>query len=299
MLDDTHESPLPQSSDDQYTFGRIGDHNVIIAHLPAGQIGNNAAAAVAGRLAATFPSLRFGLMVGIGGGVPTAEIDIRLGDVVVSQPHLQHGGVVQYDFGKTGPEGKLTRIGSLNTPPRVVLGAIAKMQANSYLDLSDVTSHLSRFDSLPRFQRISSAEDVLFDAEYNHGEGKTCKACSRDNVVNRPDRDHERVEIHYGTIASGNQVMKDGVTRDNLSAELGGVLCFEMEAAGLASTFPGVVVRGICDYSDSHKNKSWQPYASATAAAVAKEMLLQIPARAVDKTRMAAETIGRCEDFSL
>ncbi|KAF2189136.1 hypothetical protein K469DRAFT_502111, partial [Zopfia rhizophila CBS 207.26] len=65
----------------------------------------------------------------------------------------------------------------------------------------------------------------------------------------------EEVTIHYGTIASGNQVMKDGVTRDRLNAELGGVLCFEMEAAGLVNDFPCLVVRGICDYAESHKNK--------------------------------------------
>jgi nucleoside phosphorylase len=71
--------------------------------------------------------------------------------------------------------------------------------------------------------------------------------------------------------------MKDGVTRDRISAELGGILCFEMEAAGLMNTFPCLVIRGICDYADSHKNKRWQPYAAATAAACAKEILLILP----------------------
>jgi nucleoside phosphorylase len=49
---------------------------------------------------AKFTSIQFSLMVGIGGGVPSDDADIRLGDVVVSQPYKQHGGVVQYDFGK-------------------------------------------------------------------------------------------------------------------------------------------------------------------------------------------------------
>jgi len=79
--------------------------------------------------------------------------------------------------------------------------------------------------------------------------------------------------------------MKDGVSRDRLSAELGGVLCFEMEAAGLMNEFPCLVIRGICDYADSHKNKTWQPYAAATAAACAKELLLLIPAAEVRITR--------------
>lgn len=87
--------------------------------------------------------------------------------------------------------------------------------------------------------------------------------------------------------------MKDGVTRDRISVELGGVLCFEMEAAGLASAFPSAVIRGICDYADSHKNKSWQPYAAATAAAVAKELLRVVPAEEIAETNISGRISGR------
>ncbi|GJC91681.1 pfs domain-containing protein [Colletotrichum higginsianum] len=66
--------------------------------------------------------------------------------------------------------------------------------------------------------------------------------------------------------------MKHGTTRDLIAKELS-VLCFEMEAAGLMDKFPSLVIRGICDYADSHKTKEWQPYAAATAAAYAKELL--------------------------
>ena len=93
------------------------------------------------------------------------------------------------------------------------------------------------------------------------------------------------------SIASGNQVIKDAAVRDRLSAELGGVLCFEMEAAGLMNSFPCLVVRGICDYADSHKNKRWQPYAAGTAAAYAKEVLSVIPPAEVAKSRTAEETM--------
>ena len=56
--------------------------------------------------------------------------------------------------------------------------------------------------------------------------------------------------------------------------DLGGnVLCVEMEAAGLMNNFPCVVIRGICDYADSHKNADWQEHAAAVAAAFAKELL--------------------------
>jgi nucleoside phosphorylase len=113
-------------------------------------------------------------------------------------------------------------------------------------------------------------------------------------IIERPKRESTEVVIHYGTIASGNQVMKDGVTRDRISVELGGVLCFEMEGAGLAGACPSAVIRGICDYADSHKNKSWQPYAAANAAAVAKELLRIIPAEEIAKTNISERVSGRC-----
>ncbi|OJJ79090.1 uncharacterized protein ASPGLDRAFT_1070745 [Aspergillus glaucus CBS 516.65] len=78
--------------------------------------------------------------------------------------------------------------------------------------------------------------------------------------------------IHYDLIASANQLMKDASIRDRLAAEKD-VLCFEMEAAGLMNHFPCLVICGICDYSDSHKNKDWQGYAAMTAAAYARDLL--------------------------
>src|SRR5947209_5471948 len=105
MLDEEHQS-LPGTDDiNLYTLGRIAEHNVVIACLPAGQIGTNSAAAVAVQMKSEFISIQFGLMVGIGGGVPSDEADVRLGDVVISQPYMQHGGVVKYDFGKTTQSG--------------------------------------------------------------------------------------------------------------------------------------------------------------------------------------------------
>src|SRR5277367_1048260 len=126
LLDEEHEY-LGQDVNDTnlYTLGRIGEHNVVIACLPAGQKGPNSATAVAVQMMSTFKSIRFGLMIGIGGGVPSAEADIRLGDVVISQPYKEHGGVVQYDSGKTTPSG-FERTGLLNAPPTILLNAVSK-----------------------------------------------------------------------------------------------------------------------------------------------------------------------------
>ena len=60
---------------------------------------------VAVQMKSKFVSIQFGLMVGIGSGVPSAESELQLGDVVISQPYMHHGGVVQYDLGKTGAGG--------------------------------------------------------------------------------------------------------------------------------------------------------------------------------------------------
>jgi nucleoside phosphorylase len=50
------------------------------------------------------------------------------------------------------------------------------------------------------------------------------------------DRPNTNPQSHYGTVRSGNVVIKDAVTRDWLQEELG-VLCVEMEAAGLMDEF--------------------------------------------------------------
>ncbi|KAH9235630.1 hypothetical protein K456DRAFT_1748302 [Colletotrichum gloeosporioides 23] len=109
------------------------------------------------------------------------------------------------------------------------------------------------------------------------------------------DRDDTYPVIHYGNITSGNQVIKHRKTRDNLSKELG-VLCFEMEAAGLQD-FPCLVIRGVYNYADSHKNKRWQEYAAITAAAFAKELLSVIPPDRVLQEKPVPQLVsGSCYD---
>jgi nucleoside phosphorylase len=119
--------------------------------------------------------------------------------------------------------------------------------------------------------------------------------CGNDqlNLILRPQRakDEDNPVIHYGLIASADQLMKDALVRDNLALE-NNVLCFEMEAAGLMNCFPCLIIRGICDYSDSHKNKTWQGYAAMTAAAYAKDLLLQIPPNRVQEERRVCDVLS-------
>jgi nucleoside phosphorylase len=290
MLEEEYENFDYDANDTNiYTLGRVGEHNVVIACLPAGQTGTNSAAAVAVQMKSAFTSIRFGLMVGIGGGVPSVKADIRLGDVVVSTPHMAHGGVVQYDSGKATPSG-FERTGSLNTPPIILLNSLAKLRANYIRGRSRLPEYISKLDGLPIFARENAGPDTLYKADYNHEGGATCEQCSREMAVDR-QQCSQAISVHYGTIASGNQVMRDAAERDKVSSDLGGVLCFEMEAAGLVNNFPCLVIRGICDYADSHKNKRWQAYAAGAAAAYAKEVLSFIPTAEVAKSRTVEETI--------
>lgn len=95
FLDEEHKGPdfVSPGDTNHYTLGRIRKHNVIIAVLPDGEYGTAAAATVATNIQNSFLNIRIGLLVGIGGGVPSERHDIRLGDVVVSAPRDGNGGV--------------------------------------------------------------------------------------------------------------------------------------------------------------------------------------------------------------
>lgn len=130
MLDEEHQD-LPQNGEDAniYSLGRIGEHNVVLAGQPTGQMGIAPATAVAMQMKFSFPSIRFGLMVGIRGGIPSKEADIWLSDIVVTQPEKGHGGVIQHDVGKSTPT-RFERTGFLNTAPPVLLSAVTKLRAH-------------------------------------------------------------------------------------------------------------------------------------------------------------------------
>ena len=279
MLDERHPSvKQPPHDDNTYTLGRVGPHNVVMACLPYGNHGTVSATAVLAGMRSTFPCLRFGLMVGIGGGIPSKSADVRLGDVVVSKPTGTHGGVIQYDRGKIHP-GEFERSGSLSKPPPYLLTTLAQVESDHLLGEGLLQKTLS--DTLQKFPSTHTTfsqpdEDLLFQSGYLHQRGKDCSKCVRSHLVSRTMRVFNHPHVHYGLIASGNQLMKDATARDLMGKKLG-VLCFEMEAAGLMDHFPTLVVRGISDYCDSHKNEQWQGYASITAASYAKVLLNETP----------------------
>lgn len=299
MLDETYPD-LPQRPYDtnSYAYGRIGKHNVVLACLPAGSTGTISAAVVAEPLRQSFPAIRMGLMIGVGGGVPSSRNDIRLGDVVISQPTGKSGGIVQYDYGKSIQGQKFQRTEQLNRPSGVLLGAIARLQAQHGLRDSQMQAYMRTAleNSTKLREQIQDTEprnDQLFEADHKHvDEGNDCSRCDLGRLVpKRKIRRSSMPVIHYGTIASGNQVMRDGLLRDTLAKDLG-VLCFEREAAGLMNSFPCLVIKGVSNYADSHKNKDWQSYAALAAAAYGKELLYSTPSQAVDGTAEASSHAG-------
>ncbi|KAF3071792.1 Ankyrin-1 [Trichoderma lentiforme] len=302
MLDEVHESlSKPPNDTNAYTLGSIGQHNIVIACLPKGYAGPNSAATVATQMVQTFPSIKIGLLVGIGGGIPPK---VRLGDVVVSTPDDQFPGVVQWDLGKSMEGGKFERTGSLNNPPNSLLSALGKLESKHELEGSKISDFLKQFGekypiAAKTYLDSTPLRDLLFKSGYSHvrgkpienngvddsmkedcdgvsdqeeeQEGEGCVSCDSSQIFRRKQRP---MRVHYGLIASSNTTIEDAEFRDRLNKELGKkVLCVEMEAAGLMNSFPCIVIRGICDYADSHRNRTWHKYAAAVAAAFAKELL--------------------------
>ncbi|KAI0156923.1 nucleoside phosphorylase domain-containing protein [Xylariaceae sp. FL1272] len=279
MLDEEHQR-LPRTAGDSnnYILGQLSGHTTVIACLPGTQ-GKSAAAIVASNLERTFPCIAWRFLVGIGGGAPD-DNDIRLGDVVVSMPEGRHGGVVQYDLGKD-LDGSFQLKGFLCAPSPELRSAVLRMRSDHRLEDNKIEQYISsmleRGRRLRVYQRPVPAMDVLFASNYQHVPSKkgTCENCDQEHhAIKRPDREDMGSMVHYGLIASGDRVMRSAIKRNSEVQNLGdNILCFEMEAAGLSTNLPYLVIRGIADYADSHKNDAWQHYAAAAAAAYTKEVL--------------------------
>ncbi|KAH6975798.1 nucleoside phosphorylase domain-containing protein [Ilyonectria destructans] len=309
FLDEEHEAPGFVSPNDpnDYTLGRLGKHNVVIAVLPNGEYGTSSAASVATNMLRSFPNVRMGLMVGIGGGAPSAKHDIRLGDIVVSAPRDGEGGVFQYDFGKTIQDQAFQHTRFLNQPPTTLRTALTGIQARyerkGHQLEEAINDVLEKNPRLRRqgYERPPPGTDRLFKAEVPHDLRGCAAFCANElsNLVPRRERttDEDNPAIHYGLIASANQLMKDAFVRDRLATEKD-VLCFEMEAAGLMNHFPCLVIRGICDYSDSHKNKEWQGYAAMAAAAYAKDLLYRIPPNKVEAEKKIGDILSGLQEVA-
>lgn len=286
-LDSIHSGlPLDQNSDDSnnYILGSLQGHNVVLAYPNAGVYGEVSVTSVAAQLRASFKSVRFILMVGIAGGVPDTKEDIRLGDVVVSKSKAGWPGVVQYDMNgeRAEDQDQLIRGKMLHQPTPLLLTAMGKAETAAIFDESQMPKYISEIvqkDSVT-FAHPGTEQDVLFELDCEHttidSEEDGCNHCNPDRIRPRQPRETQDPIVHYGLIASGHDLIRHGATRDKL-AHKQGALCLETEVSGLKDVSKYLVIRGICDYADSHSSKLWHAYAAAAAAAYAKEVLSFIP----------------------
>ncbi|KAK4164715.1 phosphorylase superfamily [Cladorrhinum sp. PSN259] len=294
-----------------YRTGRIGDIDVVLVHLS--EMGKVSAASAAASVRSSYPGLELALLTGICGGVPRADGDeeILLGDVVLA------GTVVQYDLGKQYPgvfQTKDTIEGSLgrsNKKVRNLLAVLASDSLRERLEARTATILQDLQDAAPRrqlakYQYPGAACDKLYRSDYRHkhqllaeclvcanlhstceaSRSQTCDQLRCDDACLVP-RERLRASLEcgsgplaprlfFGRIGSGDTVIKSGEDRDRIAKEQG-LIAFEMEGAGIRDEIPCIVVKGVCDYADSHKNKRWQDYAAATAASAMKALLERYP----------------------
>ncbi|KAL4786920.1 hypothetical protein BJX76DRAFT_345944 [Aspergillus varians] len=285
------------NDDNAYVTGRIGNHNVVVCYMPG--IGKGSAASVASSLKISYKRIEVALVVGICGGAPypLSGGEVFLGDVIISD------SVVQYDIGRQYPSGFEKKMGvrdTLGRPNRAIRSKLASLQARrSREDLQDkLLQHLQALQKSLSYWHYPTIDDILFEASYKHKHydltspacpcldsmsEDICKTavespctslgCDMDRICRRqPSTEHNNPRVHIGTVASADTVMKSGEHRDRL-AQSEGVVGFEMEGAGVWDNISCIIIKGVCDYADSHKNKAWQAYAAATGAAAAKSFL--------------------------
>lgn len=275
-----------------YRTGVIGNHNVVLAYMPG--TGKVHAASVAVSCCLSFQGIRLALVVGICGGVPEGAKDgIFLGDIVISDEIMLH------DFGKLYPGGfqrkeTVTRSAADSEVP-AFLRKLKSPRGHQNL-LSRTHRHLSALQTQNHDYHCPGRQhDRLFEPTYHHKHHSSskCKKCKKDEpckkaqdstcemlecdprrIIHRSHKGPNEINIHFGRIASGDMVMKSGMDRDRI-AEEETIIAFEMEGAGVCGSMPFIVIKGVCDYADSHKDKTWQRYTAGAAAACMRSVLEQ------------------------
>lgn len=166
---DEHDGPdcVTINDNNDYKLGKIGKHNVVIAVLPLGEYGISSATGVVKDMLHSFPNIKIGLMVGIGGGAPSPQHDIRLGDVVVSSSSGPNSSVLQYDFGKSVQGQVFKEAGFLNQPPPVlraaVNGLLGQYKRKGHQLGASIDAVLAKYPRLKtEFQRPEPNPDRLY-----------------------------------------------------------------------------------------------------------------------------------------
>ncbi|KAK1839638.1 Nephrocystin-3-like protein 2 [Colletotrichum chrysophilum] len=301
---EVHGPSLGQKNN--HKTGRIGVHNVVLVLLA--NMGKVSAANEVARLRSIYTGLELAVLTGICGGVPSPGTDneILLGDVVISK------SVIQYDLGRQYP-GKFSRKDTVddnlsrpNKDLRTFLAiyetqhGLNGLQRQAMKVLSNIQQMAVKAQYQTCYYRPAAEEDTLFKPNYLHRhQGQSGCGCDEriacDGAIKasckelKCDVRHQvprkrlksktqELRIHIGRVGSGDTVMKSGEHRDRIAAEQG-IIAFEMEGAGVWEEIPCIIVKGVCDYADSHKNKLWQDFAAITAASVTRALLERYASR--------------------
>lgn len=275
-----------------YINGKIGKHNVVLCYMPG--MGNGSAASVASSLRVSYTGIQLALVVGICGGAPnlSTDQDIFLGDVIVSN------ALVEYDFGRQYPGGFKRKSDALRRPDREIRTLLAALSTSRALAefQEEMLHYLRKIQQQGTRWHHPGSADILFEASYHHKHydastrccciendlrddiceeaiEKNCDSlgCDENRISRRRDKT-SKASIHIGKVATADTVMKSGEHRDTIISKER-VIGFEMEGAGVWDNISCIIIKGVCDYADSHKNKTWQDYAAATGASTAKAFL--------------------------
>ncbi|KAL3438875.1 purine and uridine phosphorylase [Aspergillus tetrazonus] len=286
-----------------YRTGRLGEHDVVLTCLP--DMGQGSASSAASSLLISFGRISLALVVGICGAVPTLpqKREIILGDVIISD------SIVEYGLGKQYPDGFKPTVkvkDTIGRPNREIRSFISGLKTRSMRRRlqEELSKNLAQLqgDSETDWKYPGAVHDVLFEPHYRHkhyihtqATACLCVRCQSrsDPVCDKalegdcstvgcagPRIERQRLAshsgpkplVHFGAMASADTVMKSGEHRDAL-AQMGKVIGFEMEGAGVWDNLTCLVIKGVSDYADSHKSKFWQNYAAATAASCVKAFL--------------------------
>ncbi|GLY99914.1 FxSxx-COOH system tetratricopeptide repeat protein [Actinoplanes sp. NBRC 103695] len=265
--------PLDPISGDphHYHIGRLPSsqenrqHAVVLTTMPRDSTRN--AAAICTNLIRSFPQVRCVIMVGIAGGIPVPERPerhVRLGDIVVATD-----GVVDCSH--------VRQVDGIATPRRHVDG-MSEAMTRAVLELRG-----DEFRGEPRWRTWLDLEGDPELSKFGRPRPNTDVLRVRGARARHPSRSQSGhvpglPKVHYGTIASGDILLRDEVKRDELAAEHG-VLAVEMEGSGIAAGAAQLgrhwfMIRAVADYCDNvGKNDLWHPYSSLAAAAYVRAML--------------------------
>jgi nucleoside phosphorylase/tetratricopeptide (TPR) repeat protein len=314
--------------------GRIGKHNAVVALLSG--MGKARAASTAAGIRSRYPNVRLVFLLGVCGGVPRSGNDeILLGDVVISNAVVQYDFGRQYPDKFEPKHGAEDSMARPDKDFRTLLATFQTADGRQHLQrrtadfLQQLQTAATNKNCKSTYEYPGLTEDKLFAPSYRHKHRGSpsciCRMCETasdpvcEEASNSPcdtlqcdelhlvprERLRLRLEtvkttpepaIHIGPVGSGDMTIKSGEHRDGI-ARPQRIIAFEMEGAGVAEEIPCVVIKGVCDYADCHKNKKWQDFAAAAAAATFKAVLEQYTHRAVESQDRLVEAVPLSAQF--